>query len=101
MTEDLKMIDEKALSSLSVAPGNPDEETPIYDPRQNAGQDESIAERLESDPKNVDAVLDTALDESMDASDPASATQPGDSGAPGKSSGFDPEAEAAILADRR
>ena len=100
MTEDIKLVDEKALDSLSVAPGSPDENEQIHHPRQNAGQDESIAKRMERDPTCVNAALDNALDESMDASDPPSATQPGHSGAPAKSSGFDPDAEAAILADR-
>ena len=64
------------------------------DPRQDAGQDKSIAKRLKKDPGNEDAKLDRGLDESMDASDPPSATQPGDSGEPPKSSGFDEAAEA-------
>ncbi len=64
------------------------------DPRQDAGQDASIEKRLKKDPQNEDAQLDRGLDESMDASDPPSATQPGDSGDPPKSSGFDEEAEA-------
>jgi hypothetical protein len=61
-------------------------------PSQDAGRDESIAERLDKDPKNKDAQLDAGLDESMDASDPPSSTQPG-SGDPAKSSGHDEEAE--------
>lgn len=61
-------------------------------PSQDAGRDESIAERLDKDPKNKDAQLDAGLDESMDASDPPSSTQPG-SGDPAKSSGYDEEAE--------
>ncbi|PTS74532.1 hypothetical protein DBR17_16970 [Sphingomonas sp. HMWF008] len=102
MTQQDKLIDDQALDSLSVAPGDPAEEgSDIHDPRQNAGQDESIARRLERDPGSADAALDNALDESMDASDPASSTQPGDSGAPSKSSGFDADAEAAIQADRK
>lgn len=64
------------------------------EPRQDAGQDKSIEKRLKKDPQNEDAQLDRGLDESMDASDPPSATQPGDSGEPPKSSGFDEEAEA-------
>lgn len=102
MSEQEKLIDEQALDGLSVAPGDPAEEkADIQHPRQNAGQDESIAQRLERNPGSADAALDNALDESMDASDPASTTQPGDSGAPGKSSGFDADAEAAIQADRK
>lgn len=64
------------------------------DPRQDAGQDRSIEKRLKKDPENEDAQLDRGLDESMDASDPPSATQPGDKGEPPKSSGFDEAAEA-------
>jgi hypothetical protein len=64
------------------------------DPRQDAGQDKSIEKRLKKDPQNEQAQLDRGLDESMDASDPPSATQPGDSGDPPKSSGFDEAAEA-------
>lgn len=64
------------------------------DPRQQAGQDKSIEKRLKKDPQNEDAQLDRGLDESMDASDPPSATQPGTSGEPPKSSGFDEAAEA-------
>jgi len=65
-----------------------------HDPRQQAGQDKSIEKRLRKDPENEAAQLDRGLDESMDASDPPSATQPGDSGEPPKSSGFDEAAEA-------
>jgi hypothetical protein len=60
----------------------------------DAGSDKSIEKRLRKDPSNEDAQLDRGLDESMDASDPPSATQPGDSGEPPKSSGFDEAAEA-------
>ncbi|MBP2276913.1 MULTISPECIES: hypothetical protein [Sphingomonas] len=101
MPQDTKLIDEKALDSLSIAPGSPEENEQIHHPRQNAGQDESIAKRLERDPTSPDAVLDSALDESMDASDPPATTKPGDNGQPPKSSGYDQDAEAAIIADRR
>ena len=63
-------------------------------PRQDAGQDTSIEKRLKKDPENAQAQLDRGLDESMDASDPPSVTQPGDSREPPKSSGFDEAAEA-------
>ena len=101
MPQDTKLIDEKALDSLSIAPGSPEENEQIHHPRQNAGQDESIAKRLERDPTSPDAVLDSALDESMDASDPPATTKPGDNGQPPNSSGYDQDAEAAIIADRR
>lgn len=98
MTEDTKLVDQKALDSLSVAPGDPeapsDAGKDIHDPRQNAGQDESIAKRLERNPDSPDAALDNALDESMDASDPPSNTRPGESSDAPKSSGYDAEAEA-------
>lgn len=101
MSQDTKPIDEMALDSRSVTPGSPEENEQIHHPRQNAGQDESIAKRLERDPTSPDAVLDNALDESMDASDPPAATQPGDSTKPPKSSGYDQDAEAAITANRK
>ena len=82
-------VDEKALDSLSVAPGGDD----AYDDRQQAGQDKSIAKRLEKHPESRDAKLDEALDESMDASDPPSTTQPGRADDPAPSSGYDAEAE--------
>lgn len=82
-------IDDKALDSLSVAPG----EQPAHDERQQAGQDRSIARRLEKHPESEDAKLDEALDESMDASDPPSTTQPGRADEPAPSSGFNEAAE--------
>jgi hypothetical protein len=100
MTEDTKLVDPQALDSLSVAPGSPEENEQIHHPRQNAGQDESIAKRLERDPESPDAALDNALDESMDASDPPSTTQPGENSLAPKSSGYDPDAEAALAADK-
>ncbi|WP_374138360.1 MULTISPECIES: hypothetical protein [unclassified Sphingomonas] len=66
------------------------------DPRQQAGQDESIVERLARDPASPQAKLDRALDESMDASDPPSHTPPGSNTQPAPSSGFDENVEAAL-----
>lgn len=74
-------IDQRALDSLAVAPA-----------RDDAGQDKSIARRLEKNPDSKDARLDNALDESMDASDPPASTQPA-ANEPAPSSGFDEEAE--------
>lgn len=99
-------IDQTALDSLSIAPTDPnddkggDEKGHIHDPRQDAGQDKSIAERLERDPENSEARLDAGLDESMDASDPPAATQPVHNNEPPESSGFDAEAEAKIQAGK-
>ena len=61
--------------------------------RQDAGQDKSIAQRLEQTPETPDARLDAGLDESMDASDPPAATQPGTNDEPPASSGYDAEEE--------
>ena len=96
----MTMIDEKALDSLSVAPPDPedgsDDNTHIHHPRQEAGQDKSIAERLERDPENKEARLDAGLDESMDASDPPASTQPVHNQEPPESSGYDAQAEAKL-----
>lgn len=88
-------IDRTASDSLSVAPDGDGENGENYasDPRQEAGQDRSIARRLEKHPDSKQAQLDNALDESMDASDPPATTQPAQS-EPAPSSGFDEEAEA-------
>jgi len=62
------------------------------DPRQDAGQDASILARLRANPGDIEARLDTALDETMDASDPPELTQPGKGIEPPLSSGYDEEA---------
>lgn len=81
---------DKSLDRMSVAP---EQETPIHDPRQQAGQDKSIEKRLQKNPESKEARLDRALDESMDASDPPASTQPVHSHEPAPSSGYDEEAE--------
>lgn len=86
-------IDPAAIDSLSVAPDAPVDDKLAADGRQQAGQDASIAERLQKNPENQDARLDNALDESMDASDPPAQTRPGGDGEPAASSGYDEEAE--------
>ncbi|MGI4730287.1 MAG: hypothetical protein ACRYFW_00900 [Janthinobacterium lividum] len=88
------MANDSSDDGLSVAPDAANAGNQERDPRQDAGQDESIQRRLEKDPENVQAQLDNGLDESMDASDPISATLPGSSTEPPASSGFD-EDEAA------
>ena len=97
MAEDIAPIDDKTMDTMSVAPGDPEENDHVHHPRQNAGQDESIARRLERDPGSQEARLDAGLDESMDASDPPASTQPM-SNEPAVSSGYDPEEEARIKA---
>lgn len=100
-------IDPKALDGLAVAPPDPDqagadsgegEGGSGQHPHQQAGQDLSIAERLARDPCCTEAQLDRGLDESMDASDPPSITQPGKS-EPAPSSGYDEAAERARQRD--
>lgn len=81
-------IDDRALDSMSVAPAND------AAPNQgDAGGDESIARRMAKDPESKEARLDNDLDQSMDASDPLSATQPVHNKDPAPSSGYDAEAE--------
>ncbi|MDN4631857.1 hypothetical protein [Sphingomonas sp. PvP056] len=98
MTDDPKLIDDKALDSLSVAPGDPDEEPTSG--KQDAGQDASIAHRLERNPSSPDAARDNALDESMDASDPPSTSRPGDNSEPPRSSGYNEDDEAKRSAEK-
>lgn len=61
--------------------------------RGDAGTDHSIEEKLEKNPESKEARLDRALDESMDASDPPSGTQPVHSHHAPDSSGYDAEKE--------
>jgi hypothetical protein len=88
---------DRPLDTLSVNPDQPQSAPNAgnqeRDPRQDAGQDESITRRLERNPESEDARLDNALDESMDASDPPASTQPVHNSGPAASSGFDEEAE--------
>ena len=100
MTDDTNPIDPAALDSLSVAPAEDDDNDHVHHPRQNAGQDESIAKRLQRDPENKDARLDTALDESMDASDPPASTPPVHNNAPPESSGYDAAEEERLKTGR-
>lgn len=92
---------EKALDSISVAPPEPADEHPATEVRE--AHDAEHHEKLARDPSHDKSKLDVGLDESFPASDPASATQPGN-GDPAPSSGYDEEAEKAIArekADRR
>ena len=50
--------------------------------------DRDLERRLRKNPDNLDAKADVGSDESMDASDPSSATQPGQDDKPVPSSGF-------------
>lgn len=72
-----------------------------HDKSRDAGQDKDIAERLRDNPESKEARLDTALDQSMDASDPPSSTQPVHKQGPAPSSGFDADKEAALTKDEK
>ena len=50
--------------------------------------DAELERRLKRDPNDLDAKADVGSDESMDASDPPAAAQPGSSDEPVPSSGF-------------
>ncbi len=82
-------IDDRALDSVSVAPGGEQAEqgNRPRPPEQDAGHDPEITGDLKKNPEDVEAQLDESLDESMDASDPPSITQPGRDG-PAESSGY-------------
>ncbi len=103
-------VSDTAMDKMSVAPPRPDREGAARggsdrpghptggpaDPPQGPkdedtviGQDDDIAERLARNPGSAQAQLDEGLAESMDGSDPPSASRSGDSGDPMPSSGYD------------
>ena len=58
-------------------------------PAVHSGDPEKeLEQRLNKDPGNEDAKIDLGSDESMDASDPSTAAQPGCADEPVPSSGF-------------
>ncbi len=65
------------------------DQNPACHENQSAMQDDAIVQRLEENPEDADAQLDAGLDLSMDASDPVATVQPGDTGEPMPSSGYD------------
>ena len=54
----------------------------------SAPPERDLERKLKQDPTNEDAKVDVGSDESMDASDPPAAAQPGNSCEPAPSSGF-------------
>lgn len=54
----------------------------------SAPPERSLERKLKRDPNDLDAKVDVGSDESMDASDPPAAAQPGQSDDPVPSSGF-------------
>jgi hypothetical protein len=65
-----------------------DREPPLPPAVHSADPDHEFERRLKRDPKDPDAKVDVGSDESMDASDPPAATQPGHKDEPVPSSGF-------------
>ncbi|HYC95937.1 MAG TPA: hypothetical protein VEB39_09605 [Sphingomicrobium sp.] len=57
-------------------------------PTLSGAPDQSIELKVKKHPDDQDAKVDLGSDESMDASDPSSAAQPGTSNEPAPSSGF-------------
>ncbi|WP_033922686.1 hypothetical protein [Sphingomonas sp. 37zxx] len=86
-------IDDAAIDSLAVAPGDPALKQGSV-AKGDAGDDADIAARLHDNPEDPDAKLDRGLDESMDASDVPALTVPGAGTEPAPSSGYDEDAEA-------
>jgi hypothetical protein len=64
----------------------PDEKKPP--PTLSGEPDPSFELRVKKNPDDEDAKVDLGSDESMDASDPSAAAQPGTSSEPAPSSGF-------------
>ena len=57
-------------------------------PVLSAPPERDLERKLKRDPNDLDAKVDVGSDESMDASDPPAAAQPGQSDEPAPSSGF-------------
>jgi hypothetical protein len=55
---------------------------------QSGDPDHELEKKLRRNPGNEDAKVDVGSDESMDASDPPSTSQPGSSDKPAPSNGF-------------
>lgn len=64
-------------------------------PKIRTAHDASDDKRLRHDPKDEDAKLDVALDETFPTSDPPANVQPGKGKDPAPSSGYDEAAEKA------
>lgn len=66
-----------------------DNEQPVIPPATLSGDPEQELEReLRDNPHDLDKKADVGSDQSMDASDPPAATQPGQNDEPVPSSGF-------------
>ena len=61
---------------------------PVPPATQPSAPEKELEHKLKRNPDDLDAKVDVGSDESMDASDPSSATQPGQKDEPVPSSGF-------------
>ena len=61
---------------------------PSPPPTLSADPDRAIELKVKKHPEDKDAKVDLGSDESMDASDPSAAAQPGNSSEPAPSSGY-------------
>jgi len=68
--------------------GTADKQTPPPPPVFSAPPERDLERKLKRNPDDLNAKADVGSDESMDASDPSSATQPGQSDKPVPSSGY-------------
>ena len=74
------------MTDPKTDPKTPDEKA--LAPTLSGAPDRSIELKVKKHPEDKDAKADLGSDESMDASDPSSAAQPGTSSEPAPSSGF-------------
>jgi hypothetical protein len=65
-----------------------DDRDKVPPPVINSPPEKELEEKLKKEPDCEQAKVDVGSDESMDASDPPSASQPGGGGEPAPSSGF-------------
>ncbi len=61
---------------------------PANPPPPRAAPEKELEQELKKHPQDLDAKVDVGSDESMDASDPSAASQPGQTDEPVPSSGF-------------
>jgi len=69
----------------AVTKDDKDKVPPVVIPKP---PEKELERKLQKNPENPDAKVDVGSDESMDASDPSSASQPGRADEPVPSSGF-------------
>jgi hypothetical protein len=70
---------------------NDDKKQEATPPTISGEPERELERKLKRNPDDLDAKADVGSDESMDASDPSSATQPGQNDEPVPSSGFPEE----------